>query len=133
MTDAGVGNLQNAIAFSRARTIFNHNGKAVKGVLTIAAVDQQIEENLARLLSDDVQDVLLNGQCEQIVAALSGQQVALKADTCASSVIGTFTIRNEHGYIEGQTPWLVMKVKKLNRELRFKTLREVVKRLMLRA
>ena len=84
VTDAGVGNLQNAIAFSRARTIFNHNGKAVKGVLTIAAVDQQIEENLARLLSDDVQDVLLNGQCEQIVAALSGQQVALKADTCAS-------------------------------------------------
>ena len=114
VTDAGVGNLQNAIAFSRARTIFNHNGKAVKGVLTIAAVDQQIEENLARLLSDDVQDVLLNGQCEQIVAALSGQQVALKADTCASSVIGTFTIRNEHGLHARPSAMLVNEVKKFN-------------------
>ena len=114
VTDAGVGNLQNAIAFSRARTIFNHNGKAVKGVLTIAAVDQQIEENLARLLSDDVQDVILNGQCEQIVAALSGQQVALKADTCASSVIGTFTIRNEHGLHARPSAMLVNEVKKFN-------------------
>ena len=47
VTDAVSGNVKNALAFSRAKTIFNHNGKAVKGVLTISAVNDQINETLA--------------------------------------------------------------------------------------
>ena len=43
----------------RAKTIFNHNGKAVKGVLTISAVSDQINETLARLLDDEVQNIFI--------------------------------------------------------------------------
>ncbi len=75
VTDAVSGNVKNALAFSRAKTIFNHNGKAVKGVLTISAVQ-------------------------------SVEQIATGA------VIGTFTIRNEHGLHARPSAVLVNEVKK---------------------
>ena len=71
VTDAVSGNVKNALAFSRAKTIFNHNGKAVKGVLTISAVNDQINETLARLLDDEVQNILLSGNTQQILTALA--------------------------------------------------------------
>ena len=71
VTDAVSGNVKNALAFSRAKTIFNHNGKAVKGVLTISAVSDQINETLARLLDDEVQNILLSGNTQQILTALA--------------------------------------------------------------
>ena len=48
------------------KPFFSHNGKAVKGVLTISAVSDQINETLARLLDDEVQNILLSGNTQQI-------------------------------------------------------------------
>lgn len=50
LTDSVQGNEKNALAFSRAKQVFQHNHKEVKGVLTVACVNEQIDELLARLL-----------------------------------------------------------------------------------
>ena len=70
VTDSVVGNVKNALAFSRAKTIFSHNGKAVKGVITVSAISDQINPTLARLLDDEVQTTLLNGNSTEILTAL---------------------------------------------------------------
>lgn len=95
LTDSTFGNLKNAISFSRAKAPFDINGKVVKGVLTIASKDDSINTNLAYLLDQQVQNVLLNGDANQIVAALNGEKVAVEVPS--EAVVGTFTIRNEHG------------------------------------
>ena len=59
------------------KPFFNHNGKAVKGVLTISAVSDQINETLARLLDDEVQNILLSGNTQQILTALNGGKCRL--------------------------------------------------------
>ena len=108
VTDAVTGNVKNALAFSRAKTIFEHNGKAVKGVLTVAAVDDHINPTLARLLDENTQNVLLSGNSQEILSALLGDEVVVAAAAQATqasqvpqpvtgTVTGTFTIRNEHG------------------------------------
>ncbi|SUT88767.1 bifunctional PTS system fructose-specific transporter subunit IIA/HPr protein [[Actinobacillus] rossii] len=100
LTDSVQGNVKNAIAFSRPKSSFEHNGKMVSGVLTIAAKDNTVNETLARLLEDSVQNVLLTGSKEQIVTALNGEKAEISVSTSAyviGSVIGTFTLRNEHG------------------------------------
>ena len=119
VTDAVSGNVKNALAFSRAKTIFNHNGKAVKGVLTISAVSDQINETLARLLDDEVQNILLSGNTQQILTALNGGKVPASPsvqseDQIATGavIIGTFTIRNEHGLHARPSAVLVNEVKK---------------------
>ena len=118
VTDAVSGNVKNALAFSRAKTIFNHNGKAVKGVLTISAVSDQINETLARLLDDEVQNILLSGNTQQILTALNGGKVPASPATqsedqiATGTVIGTFTIRNEHGLHARPSAVLVNEVKK---------------------
>ena len=120
VTDAVSGNVKNALAFSRAKTIFNHNGKAVKGVLTISAVSDQINETLARLLDDEVQNILLSGNTQQILTALNGGKVPASPATqsedqiATGAVIGTFTIRNEHGLHARPSAVLVNEVKKYN-------------------
>ena len=101
VTDALNGNLKNALVFSRAKQPFDNNGKKVCGVLTVTAKDDQINDVLARLLEAKTQDILLNGEVEQIVAALNGEPLQLQAVqhsvSSSGTVIGTFTIRNEHG------------------------------------
>ena len=123
VTDAVSGNVKNALAFSRAKTIFNHNGKAVKGVLTISAVNDQINETLARLLDDEVQNILLSGNTQQILTALNGGKVpassaAQSEDQIATgAVIGTFTVRNEHGLHARPSAVLVNEVKKFTSKI----------------
>ena len=118
VTDAVSGNVKNALAFSRAKTIFNHNGKAVKGVLTISAVNDQINETLARLLDDEVQNILLSGNTQQILTILNGGKVPASSavqsveQIATGAVIGTFTIRNEHGLHARPSAVLVNEVKK---------------------
>jgi len=113
VTDAVLGNVKNALAFSRAKTIFNHNGKAVKGVLTISAV-----KTLARLLDDEVQNILLSGNTQQILTALNGGKVPAvsaaqsEGQVATGAVIGTFTVRNEHGLHARPSAVLVNEVKK---------------------
>ena len=107
ITDSVAGNLKNAVTFSRALAPFENNGKTVHGVLTIAAKDDQINPVLARLLDDQVQEILLNGNPAQISQALNGskeevtqavqQSNADNTAATAGSVVGSFTVRNEHG------------------------------------
>ena len=123
VTDAVVGNEKNAVAFSRAKKPFQNNGKTVQAVLTVAAVNDQINPLLARLLEPQVQQTLLQGNAAQIVSALNGEtpvQAVNEAATpvdehqanAAGTVVGTFTVRNEHGLHARPSAVLVNEVKK---------------------
>lgn len=113
LTDSVNGNLKNAIAFSRPKAAFEHNGKSIQGVLTIAAKDDAINDALTRLLDENVQNTLLNGSSEQIVSVLNGGKVETVAASvqAASGVAGTFTLRNEHGLHARPSAVLVSAIK----------------------
>ncbi|WP_118855618.1 fused PTS fructose transporter subunit IIA/HPr protein [Haemophilus haemolyticus] len=117
VTDSVVGNVKNALAFSRAKTIFSHNGKAVKGVITVAAVNDQINPTLVRLLDDDVQTTLLNGNSTEILTALLGSSSDAETQSIEGAVVGTFTIRNEHGLHARPSANLVNEVKKFTSKI----------------
>ena len=117
VTDSVVGNVKNALAFSRAKTIFSHNGKAVKGVITVSAVSDQINPTLARLLDDDVQTTLLNGNSTEILTALLGSENEVETKSVEGAVVGTFTIRNEHGLHARPSANLVNEVKKFTAKI----------------
>lgn len=128
VTDAAVGNQKNALAFSRAVQPFQLNNKAVHGVVTVAYVNDQINDTLARLLDPQVQQVLLNGDSAQIAAALNGKPIpqattqttstaSAAPSVAAGSVVGTFTIRNEHGLHARPSAILVNEVKKFTSKI----------------
>ena len=128
VTDAAVGNQKNALAFSRAVQAFQLNNKAVHGVVTVAYVNDQINDTLARLLDSQVQQVLLNGDSAQIAAALNGKPIpqattqttstaSAAPSVAAGSVVGTFTIRNEHGLHARPSAILVNEVKKFTSKI----------------
>ena len=117
VTDSVVGNVKNALAFSRAKTIFSHNGKAVKGVITVSAISDQINPTLARLLDDDVQTTLLNGNSTEILTALLGSEDEVETQSVEGAVVGTFTIRNEHGLHARPSANLVNEVKKFTSKI----------------
>lgn len=120
VTDALSGNLKNAVVFARAKTIFNHNGKAVKGVVTVSAVNDQIHPVLTRLLDDNIQTALLNGNSQEILTALQGGEVSVEqpaTQAAAGTVVGTFTIRNEHGLHARPSANLVNEVKKFTSKI----------------
>lgn len=120
VTDAISGNLKDSVAFSRAKTIFEHNGKAVKGVITVSSVSNQIDVTLVRLLDDDVQMSLLNGNSSEILTALLGtenQTIPVENQAVAGTVVGTFTIRNEHGLHARPSANLVNEVKKFTSKI----------------
>ncbi|HHF6716943.1 TPA: fused PTS fructose transporter subunit IIA/HPr protein [Haemophilus influenzae] len=122
VTDSVVGNVKNALAFSRAKTIFSHNGKAVKGVITVSAVGDQINPTLARLLDDDVQTTLLNGNSTEILTALLGSSSDVETQSVEGAVVGTFTIRNEHGLHARPSANLVNEVKKFTSKITMQNL-----------
>lgn len=127
ITDSLSGSLKNALAFSRAKNAFELNHKNVKGVITVSAKDDGIHTLLARLLENDVQQTLLNGSAEQIVTALNGEETLSKtaesavqnAAECQADnvVIGTFTVRNEHGLHARPTTNLVNVVKQFDAKI----------------
>lgn len=128
VTDAAVGNQKNGLAFSRAKQAFNVNNKMVHGVVTVAYANEQIDEMLARLLDAEVQQILLNGDSDQIVAALNGKRIPQVATQTTSTisvtppitgsrVVGTFTIRNEHGLHARPSAILVNEVKKFTSQM----------------
>ena len=128
VTDAAVGNQKNALAFSRAVQPFQLNNKAVHGVVSVAYVNDQINDTLARLLDPQVQQVLLNGDSAQIAAALNGKPIpqattqttstaSAEPSVAAGSVVGTFTIRNEHGLHARPSAILVNEVKKFTSKI----------------
>ena len=117
VTDSVVGNAKNALAFSRAKTIFSHNGKAVKGVITVSVISDQINPTLARLLDDDVQTTLLNGNSTEILTALLGSSSDVETQSVEGAVVGTFMIRNEHGLHARPSANLVNEVKKFTAKI----------------
>ena len=122
LTDSTVGNLKNELAFSRAKTAFKINGKTVRGVLTIVAKDEQINQTLLRLLDAQVQSVLLNGDAAQIAATLNGTQQHVgqtdsATEVAANTVVGLFTVRNEHGLHARPATNLVNVVKQFNSKI----------------
>ena len=122
LTDSTVGNLKNELAFSRAKTAFKINGKTVRGVLTIVAKDEQINQTLLRLLDAQVQSVLLNGNAEQIATTLNGAQQHVgqtdsATEIAANTVVGLFTVRNEHGLHARPATNLVNVVKQFNAKI----------------
>ena len=122
VTDSVVGNVKNALAFSRAKTIFSHNGKAVKGVITVSAISDQINPTLARLLDDEVQTTLLNGNSTEILTALLGSENEVETQSIEGTVVGTFTIRNEHGLHARPSANLVNEVKKFTAKITLQNL-----------
>ncbi|MGV6988033.1 fused PTS fructose transporter subunit IIA/HPr protein [Testudinibacter sp. P80/BLE/0925] len=103
LNDNAQGNQYNAVAFSRAKQAFqNGKGQSVQAVVTVAALDDQLNPVLTRLLNNELQTALLTANsAEQVMALLEGKLAAsVAAGTTASAVdhvIGTFTVRNEHG------------------------------------
>ncbi|VEI58891.1 multiphosphoryl transfer protein [Pasteurella multocida] len=127
LTDAVIGNQKNAIAFSRAKTAFENNGKKVIGVLTISAVNDHIDSSLTRLLDSEVQKTLLNGDVNSILNSLNGnsihqqtpEQSAVKNQQemhteATDGIEAVFVIQNEHGLHARPAAILVNEVKKYN-------------------
>ena len=100
----------------------------MKGVLTVAAVDDRINPTLARLLDENTQNVLLSGNSQEILSALLGDEVVVAVAAQATqasqapqpvigTVTGTFTIRNEHGLHARPSAVLVNEVKKFTSKI----------------
>ncbi|AHG85802.1 PTS system, fructose-specific IIA/FPr component [Bibersteinia trehalosi USDA-ARS-USMARC-190] len=90
VSDAQTGNVQNGIAVARSQS-----GKTV---VSVSAVDNALESELAKLFNQDNQQILTSGTAEQILAlfGVTTNTVAEVANA-AERVIGTFTLRNDNG------------------------------------
>ena len=124
---------KNAIAFARPKQPFQNNNKTVAGLITIANVDDKIENLLANLLDPQCQQQLLNGSATQVVAALQGKveeapaastTTTSAADTSTAAADGqleaTFTIKNEHGLHARPSAVLINEVKKYKSTIQVK-------------
>lgn len=80
-------------------------------MITVSAVGDQINPTLVRLLDDDVQTTLLNGNSTEILTALLGSSSDVETQSVEGAVVGTFTIRNEHGLHARPSANLVNEVK----------------------
>ena len=127
------GNQKNAIAFARPKQPFQNNNKTVAGLITIANVDDKIENLLANLLDPQCQQQLLNGSATQVVVALQGKveeapaastTTTSTADTSTAAADGqleaTFTIKNEHGLHARPSAVLINEVKKYKSTIQVK-------------
>ncbi|KGQ54478.1 bifunctional PTS system fructose-specific transporter subunit IIA/HPr protein [Gallibacterium anatis str. Avicor] len=133
VNDSLNGNQKNAIAFARPKQPFQNNNKTVAGLITIANVDDKIENLLANLLDPQCQQQLLNGSATQVVAALQGKveeapaastTTTSTADTSTAAADGqleaTFTIKNEHGLHARPSAVLINEVKKYKSTIQVK-------------
>ncbi len=133
LNDSREGNLKNAIAISRTVSELNQDGKPVKLLITISAVDDNVTaivNNIATLAynqklnlliaanSDDFSNILLSGS-----QSVSSQQVETQSTTSsASSESGEsngelsreFVIPNENGLHTRPSSVLVKLVKEFN-------------------
>lgn len=133
VNDSLNGNQKNAIAFARPKQPIQNNNKTVAGLITIANVDDKIENLLANLLDPQCQQQLLNGSATQVVAALQGKveeapaastTTTSAADTSTAAADGqleaTFTIKNEHGLHARPSAVLINEVKKYKSTIQVK-------------
>ncbi|QIW16224.1 PTS fructose transporter subunit IIA [Pasteurellaceae bacterium RH1A] len=101
VNDAASGNLANGLALARSK-----DGQTL---ITVAAVDDSLQAHLGRLLDTQTRQALAAASAEQVLALLCGEacncgceskpaQVAENPENpTACQVVGTFTVRNEHG------------------------------------
>lgn len=133
VNDSLNGNQKNAIAFARPKQPFQNNNKTVVSLITVANVDDKIENLLANLLDPQCQQQLLNGSATQVVAALQGKAeeapatsttTSSAADTSTATADGqleaTFTIKNEHGLHARPSAVLINEVKKYKSTIQVK-------------
>ena len=133
LNDSREGNLKNAIAISRTVSELNQDGKPVKLLITISAVDDNVTaivNNIATLAynqklnlliaanSDDFSNILLSGS-----QSVSSQQVETQSTTSSASSesVGSngelsreFVIPNENGLHTRPSSVLVKLVKEFN-------------------
>ena len=133
LNDSREGNLKNAIAISRTVNDFNQDGKPVKLLITISAIDDSVatianniaalayNQKLAQLISansDDFNNLLLSG-----TQSVSSEKSATATVNTAASATSTsngeelsrvFVIPNENGLHTRPSSVLVKLVKEFN-------------------
>lgn len=92
LADSSKGNLLNGVALAR--------NKAGKTLVTVAATDDSLQAALAKLLDSATRQQFASASAEQILT-IFGQsarpQSSASTESSAAQVVGTFTVRNEHG------------------------------------
>lgn len=95
LSDSANGNLQNGVAIARS--------KEGKTLLSVAATDGSLNEQLAKLLDITHRQKFTIASAEQILALFGGETVTTTAENPtageagAEQVVGTFTLRNDNG------------------------------------
>ncbi|MCK3655599.1 PTS fructose transporter subunit IIA [Pasteurellaceae bacterium Macca] len=95
LSDSQQGNLANGMAITRSA-----EGKTL---ISVSAVDESLSPLLAKLTEKNARQQLRNGSVADLIAFFTpnnqGTRQAVGADSTsqAEQVIGTFTLRNEHG------------------------------------
>ncbi|WP_312243128.1 fused PTS fructose transporter subunit IIA/HPr protein [Pantoea sp.] len=115
LSDSQQGNLNSAVAVSRAAAPFQHEGEAVNMLITVTAVDDRPLEVLGYL-----SDLLLKQKAERLLKADAAGVLALltsEVDEQADVLTAEFTIRNEHGLHARPGTALVSIIKQFNSDI----------------
>lgn len=106
LNDSPQGNQQNGVAIARAIAPFLQQEKTVQTLITVANIDDQLQPLLNQLLDSQFRQHLNSASASELLAIMSGQPTNADeanlnenapASTANQQVIGTFTVRNEHG------------------------------------
>lgn len=115
LSDSQQGNLNSAVAVSRAANAFEHQGEAVNMLITVAATDDRPLEVLGYL-----SDLLLKQKANRLLKADAAGVLALltsEVDEQADVLTAEFTIRNEHGLHARPGTALVSVIKQFNSDI----------------
>ena len=115
LSDSQLGNLNSAVAISRAAAPFEHQGEAVNMLITVAAVDErplQVLGYLSDLLQAQKAHRLLEADAAGILALLTSV-----VDEQADVLTAEFIVRNEHGLHARPGTALVSIIKQFNSEI----------------
>lgn len=115
LNDSAEGNLQSAIAVSRAATPFTHQGENVAMLLTVAATDDRpldVLRYLSALLQNNKAQRLIDADAAGVLALLTSE-----VDETADVLTAEFTIRNEHGLHARPGTALVTVIKQFNSDI----------------
>lgn len=115
LNDSAEGNLQSAVAVSRAAQAFEVNGERAALLVTVAQTDAQpvaVLKRLSDLLLNNKADRLLNADAATLLALLTSDD-ALAEDLMTAE----FVIRNEHGLHARPGTMLVNTIKQFTSEI----------------
>ncbi|HKS33755.1 MAG TPA: fused PTS fructose transporter subunit IIA/HPr protein [Enterobacteriaceae bacterium] len=115
LNDSAEGNLQSAVAVSRAVQAFEVNGERAALLVTVAQTDAQpvaVLKRLSDLLLNNKADRLLNADAATLLALLTSDD-ALADDLLTAE----FVIRNEHGLHARPGTMLVNTIKQFTSEI----------------